>query len=467
MKPWLVPRRPTGQKSFTEPPFWATDALRYPFYAASTAGQERIENDFEGYVSGAYKSNGIVFACIDRRQQVFSQARFQWRRYSGGQPGELFGTAELTLLEEPWPNGTTGELLSHMESDASLAGNFYCTTVDERGRVGRLATGSGRRIARMRPDWTTLVIDAPSENPYSIDARVVAFLYEPRVAGPRPEPLTLLPGEVCHFSPKPDPVARFRGMSWLTPVISEVLADKSAMRHKLKFFDNGAQPNFAIKFDKDVAPDAFNDFVTKFNATHRGSANAYKTLFLANGADPVPLSMNFHEMDFKVTQAAGETRLSVASGVPATILGISEGLQGSSLNTGNFSATKRLFVQTTVQDSWNKAAPSLQNLVTPPSDGIKLEADTRGIPFLQEDGKDDAEIRNYQAQTLRQLIDAGWNPDAAVEYLRTGDLARLTGQHSGLYSVQLRPPGTTGPLDMPTLGETNGSSNGSQVVLTR
>lgn len=447
MKPWLVPAR-GRRKAWSEPPFWSLDPYRHALWGQGSSERERIENDFEGYVQGAYKGSGVVFACIDRRQQVFSQARFQWREFRRGVPGDLFGSPELALLENPWPNGTTGELLAHMESDASLAGNFYATTVDDAGRVGGSAAGPGRRLVRLRPDWVSLVIDAPSGNPFNLDARVVAYVYEPTVAGvgaSKPEPVTLLPSEVCHYSPKPDPVARFRGMSWLTPVLEEISADRAATRHKSRFFRNGATPNMAIVFGPDTAPEAFQSFVESFNESHRGAENAYKTLFLAGGADVKPLSMDFRQMDFKATQGAGETRIAAAAGVPAAILGISEGLQGSSLNAGNFGAARRLFVDSTMRDLWAKAAASLQVLVRPPSEGAALAVDDRDIPFLREDAKDRAEIRAADAQTLRTLIDGGWSPDAAVDFVTANDLKRLRGQHTGMVPVQLQPPGAGGP----------------------
>jgi hypothetical protein len=55
-------------------------------------GGEKIEANFRGYVDGAYKANGIVFACIAARQLLFSEARFQFRRLRFGRPGDLFGT---------------------------------------------------------------------------------------------------------------------------------------------------------------------------------------------------------------------------------------------------------------------------------------------------------------------------------------------------------------------------------------
>jgi hypothetical protein len=60
---------------------------------------EPIEANFQGYVQGAYKSNGVVFACMAARQLLFSEARFQFRQLRGGRPGDLFGSTELAILE--------------------------------------------------------------------------------------------------------------------------------------------------------------------------------------------------------------------------------------------------------------------------------------------------------------------------------------------------------------------------------
>lgn len=414
---------------------------------------ERIENDFRSYVAGAYKGDGIVFSAIDRRQQVFSQARFMWQRMRNGRPADLFTSADLRLLEQPWPNGTTGELLAHMEFDGSLAGNFYSTTADDWGTVGAEAKKSSScRIVRMRPDWTRMVIKAPSGNPWALDARVVAYEYQPPAAGAavRPDPVILLPNEVTHYSPKPDPVARFRGMSWLTPVIKEILADKAATAHKLKFFENGAIHSMALKYPEGTPPELLRQYKRIYDEDYRGVENAYRTLHVA-GADPIPVSANLKELDFKSTQGAGETRISAASGVPASILGINEGLQGSTLNAGNFGAARRLFVDTTIRDLWSKAAPSLGVLLTSPGSDTRLWTDDRDIPFLREDAADNAQIRREDAVTIRNLVDAGYHPDAAVEFVRTGDLSVLKGEHSGLFSVQLQKPGAPG-APMPTLG---------------
>lgn len=432
-----------GGQGFSEPPFWSLDRMQNlgGWVSTMTPDRERIENDFEGYVEGAYKADGIVFACILARQLAFSEARFQWRQLRNGRPGDLFGNAELGLLEEPWPGGTTGELLARMEGISSLAGNHYATIADDNGRLGRAATGPGRRIAEMRPDRVTIIISSASGDPYALDARPVGYLFEPlssilsgQAASDTP---LLLPSEVSHYSPIPDPIARFRGMSWLTPVLREVMADRAATTHKLKFFENGATLSTIASLPKETSVDAFRDFVAEFKASHQGTDNAYKTLFLGGGADVTTVGADLRQLDFKSTQGASETRIAAAARVHPVILGISEGLAGSSLNAGNYGQARRNFADGTMRPLWRIASASLQRLLTRPT-GAHLWYDDRDIAFLREDRGDLAEIQNKEAQTIRQLVDAGWEPDSVRKAVVAGDWSLL--RHTNLYSVQLQPP---------------------------
>lgn len=430
-----------GAKAFTQPPFWSSDLTRSGFLSVGMRpDQEQIGNDLDAYIDLAYKSNGPVFSAIADRQRIFSQARFAWRQFRNGQGGDLFTNDELWLLQKPGPNMTTGELLSRMDVMASLAGNYYGTTADDNGKIGRAATGAGRRVANLRPDWVTIILGSHSGDLYAPDTKVIGYQYTPKPVGS--QSWFLLPGEVCHYSPQPDPSARFRGMSWLTPILREIQGDKAATVHKERFFKNGAQLSTVIAL-KDISEDGFDEFVEKFNKSHVGADNAYKTLFLLGGADVTTLTADLKQLDFKATQGAGETRIAMASGMHPVILGMSEGLAGSSLNEGNFGAARRLVADKTMRHLWSVAAASLQTLVTPPNSSTQLWPDLREVAFLREDQTDVADIQAKQAVALRALVDAGFGPDAAVEYIRTDDLGRLLGSHAGLFSVQLQPPGGT------------------------
>ena len=72
----------------------------------------------------------------------------------------------------------------------------------------------------------------------------------------------------------------------------------------------------------------------------------------------------------------------------------------------------------------------------------ELWYDPELVPFLQEDAQDAATISQTKAGAILTLINAGYTADAAVEAVDTGDIGKLTGQHTGLTSVQLQPPST-------------------------
>lgn len=416
-------------KGWSQPEFWALDR---PILSSSWGPREQIGVDFERYVQSVYKADGVVFACIAARAMVFAQARFLWRRLAGG-PTDLFGTSDLSILEEPWPNGSTGDLLTLMEQDVSMAGNFFGVVVED---------ANGRRIRRLRPDWVdvvsasrTVTDDLASRAP---DARIIAYNYRPPGFD---EPVVYTPANIIHYTEMPDPFYNWRGMSWLTPVIREIQGDMAATEHKLAFFRNGATPSMAIRYDASISKEAFEAFVERFKKDHEGLDKGYKTLHLGGGADVTPLTMDFKQLDFKSTQGASESRIAAAAGAHPVIVGLSEGLQGSSLNAGNFQAARRLFVDGRIRFLWGKAAPALESVLPVPS-GARLWYDDRDIPFLRDDAMAEARIRQTNAISIRQLIDAGFEPEVVVDAVTSGDLRRLRKGHSGLYSVQLQPPGT-------------------------
>lgn len=414
--------RPRAE-DFTEPPFWANNGGLIAL--GSIVGEkETIEGDFESIVQRAYKQNGIVWACITARLMVFAEARFMWQRLESGRPSDLYWSDGLRILEEPWENATTGELLAGLEQDVSLAGNSF---------TARIEDARGERLRRLRPDWVTIITGSPTDNPFDIYARPIGYIYHP----PKSDPMLLSTKSVAHYSPIPDPLAQWRGMSWLSTVLPEVQADKAATKHKGKFFENGATLSTVLSYDASVSPDAFKTYVDLFKEQHEGSDNAYKTLHVGGGVDPKVVGADLKQLDFKATQGGGETRVAAAAGVHPVILGLSEGLGGSALNAGNYAQVRRRFADMTIRSLWRGAAASMQAIVAPPDDVSRLWYDAEGIPFLRDDAKQEAEIRDKQALTITRLVREGFTADSSIKAVRTGDWTVL--EHSGLFSVQLHP----------------------------
>src|SRR5690606_39636040 len=105
-------------------------------------------------------------------------------------------------------------------------------------------------------------------------------------------------------------------------------------------------------------------------------------------------SSNFREMDFRSLKQLSETRVAMAAGVHPTVLGMSEGLQGSSLNAGNFNSAARLTANTTLRPWWRNACASLQVLLKTPSEGAELWYDDSAISFLYDDASDLADRKS-------------------------------------------------------------------------
>jgi hypothetical protein len=375
--------------------------------------------------------NPIVAACVSTRLLVFAEARFMWQPWSAGRPGPLFGTQSLEILESPWPTATTVDLLARCEVDASLYGNSYW--VKERG-----AFVNRDILTRLNP--TDVVIADEVVNGYS--RQLVGYAV---TDGNGSQVIaTFDPTEVAHYRPLPDPTHPFRGRSWLDSILSDLTADTAMTDYKSAFLRNAATPNMVVSLDAGVSPEAFEAFVDKMDAQHKGVDNAFKTLYLGAGADVKVVGANFEQLNIKGVQGGIETRVASAAGVPASIVGLSESMQGSSLNAGNYGAARRRFSDGTIRPLWRSVSGAFQTLIPPPARGARLWFDDRDIPFCQEDVKDSADIKAVESQAIRTLVDAGFEPESAVAAITTGDMSLLT--HSNLYSVQLQPPGTVAAL---------------------
>src|SRR5690606_11067749 len=152
------------------------DGVSYPLL--STSRESIDEEKIAHTASAAHKTNGIIFARVVARLQVFSQARFQWKRFEGRMPARMFSTPELRILPE------------------------------------RVAIVLGLEEGA----------DHPAE---SGDVDGAGYVYMP----PNSRPVVLLPEEVAHYAPIPDPDLNFLGMSWITPVIRDLQADSAQVEH--------------------------------------------------------------------------------------------------------------------------------------------------------------------------------------------------------------------------------------------
>jgi hypothetical protein len=419
------------------------DPAAMPLMLQTTMGMsdtEPVDSSFQGYVWGLYLRNSVVFACLAIRTRLFSQVRFAFQQMRNGQPGQLFGTPALRILEHPEGEGsTTSAMLAKALVDADLGADAFLVRRPAQDEI----TGSDT-IRRLRPDWTTTVYGSKKDRGYGMwdpDADIVGYGHVPGGFGAGGDVIAYGADEVAHFVSTHHPLARNHGMSLLTAGISEVRADTMATNHKLSFFRNGATVNLVVNFPPEMDSDTADEWIEKFEAGHRGALSAYKTLYLGGGPTATPVGSNMKDMTFSELQGKAETRIAALTGMNAIVTSLSEGLQGSALNVGNAGQARRNVADQTLWPLWGDICGALERIVPPPP-GSRLWIDP-DVPFLREDLNDQAEIITKNVTAIGQAIKDGFEPDSAVDAVISGDLSRLV--HTGLVSVQLQAPGTQLP----------------------
>lgn len=399
---------------------------------------QAYKTDGSGPQSGAYASSAPVFALASVRILLFSEARFQFQQMRNGKPGDLFGTPDLAQIETPWPGHTTRDLLTLAELDILQAGNSYWVR-DQDG------------LFRLDPKHVKLLYARAYEQQtmgVQVGDKLIGYAYLP---DEQSRAAVYDPTEVLHYKPHPHATNPHLGMSWLNPCLPDVSLDNTVHTHKMGVIENGATLSTVVTFDETVNKEKFELFVAKFNEQHSGPANASKTLFLGGGADVKTVGQTFENLALQATQGAGEVRIAACAGVPPAIVGFSEGLKGSTLNAGNYGEARRRLSDALMRPLWAIFAGAAESLIKPPG-GARLWYDDSGIAFLREDLTDVANIMAENTKSIRQLVDAGYEPDAAIEAVTTDDLTRLIGRHTGLFSVQLQPP-MSGTMPNPDLAQ--------------
>ncbi len=377
----------------------------------STA-RERIGDNFISWSVDGVGGNPIVFAVLNARINLFTEAEFKFRNLSDK---KLFGSPELLKLEKPWPSGTTGDLLARMEQDVFLTGNAFIRD-------------TGTRLERLRPDRVEIVTFVDN---VSGAVEVTGYVYRRDGIGEEFYPVE----QVAHWAPIPDPLADHRGMSVLTPVVREINADLAMTVHKQTFFDNAATPNLVIKYNTKLTKETIDRLRDRFNARYSG-ATGEKTMVLDEGADMTIVGNSFEQMAFTDVQKAGEARIAMAASVPPIVAGLQSGLDAATYS--NYGQALKAFGDNFMRAHWRSVCAALEPLINVP-DGARLWYDTTDIAALQEGESQRAEANRTRATAMGELIRAGYTPDSVTNAVIADDFSLLS--HTGAIPTALYPEG--------------------------
>jgi hypothetical protein len=265
--------------------------------------------------------------------------------------------------------------------------------------------------------------------------------------------------EVAHWSPIPDSIARFRGMSWLTPVLRDIGADNAMTAYKTLYMDHGS-PIVAVKYARPLQPSTIDVLIDRIKAKYGGVANSWNPLIFDQGADPV-LAAGLEQLDFRNIQSGGELRICAAAGVNPILIGLA-GADGSD----TYQSAMRQLADMHMRPLWRSACAALQKLVpNVPARGVQLWYDTTDIAALQAAETEKAQVTQVSAAAMLTFIQAGMTKESAILAVNSGDLSLLkpepvvkveapaiappkTGQAPGMQTVLTKPqtPATTMPM---------------------
>jgi len=372
--------------------------------------REQLLPQFTDWARRAYSTNGVVFSAMLIRMLLLSEAVFQWQALDDK---HLFGNPSLGILEHPFGDFShSGELIVRMEQDSGLAGNAYVWNVP-----------GADRLVRFRPDHTTIVSELVQVSGGGQYRRKVGFfVQDPVKAAQRQDDGQFYPAdEVAHWAPIPDPVAEFRGMSWLTPIVRDVAGDDGLTQYKIKYLEHSASPNLLIKYAQKLAPATIDSLRERMTARYGGVDNAFKTLILDQGADATVIGNSLQQMDFANVGSAGADRILSASMVPGVLIGL-EPLRGA--GKGYQDAMQKL-ANIWARPTWRSLCACLEAVCPPPSSGTRLWFDTADIAALQDGELERGQAALVNMQALLTAHQAGYDPMSAVAALQAADWSLL------------------------------------------
>jgi phage portal protein BeeE len=403
----------------------------------------------------ALAGNGIVFACIAARMSLFSEARLVWQSTADK---HVYTDQDLALFQYPWPNATTGELLARLEQDVSTAGNCYLRKVNP-------ADGGDPLLVQMRPDCVTIVSEEKRDDAGRIYKMPVGYSEDLVPLGITDrDPQFYSTDEVAHYSPFPDPMAFFRGMSWLTPVLREVGADNGLTEYKTAHVARGAMPGMVVKYSQKLSQPVVDRLKKRFEAMYSGAGNAGRTLVLDEGADVTVAGSTLEQLQYTAVQAAGETRILAAAMVPTEVIGV----EGPRSASGNYELAIRRFADLWARPHWRSACAALQHLVPGVVVPTRLWYDVSDIAALREGELARSQATLVRAQAVAAFVAAGYTRQSAIAAAESGDLSQLapdpaappagvSGRETATTSDRIdgRPPQAGVPQDLPGVVKPN------------
>jgi len=227
--------------------------------------------------------------------------------------------------------------------------------------------------------------------------------------GPYGEEVPLSLDQVIHIK-YPNPGDPYRGMGPVQTLLHDIDAAKYSAEWNRNFFINGAQPGGVIKVNYRMTDPEWEVFNKRWNAQHRGVANAHRVAVLEN-AEWQDTKFSMTDMQFVELRNLPRELIREAFAFPKPMLGTVD-----DVNRANSDAGKEILAENhTIPrlSRWKDAANAY--LLPQFANGKALELDHDDPTPINHEAADRA--RNSQTSSARNLILSGYHPDDVADVM--------------------------------------------------
>lgn len=283
------------------------------------ADPEYPASSFLSHYEHGYSRNELVYACIEQRATSLPDAPL--RVYDAlGRRGDALENHPLSnLLATPNPLMTDFELDQMLELHRSLAGNAFWEVVNDRA-------GRPVELWPLRPDLIKI----------KRGRSTVEYGYSPDGSG------DYIKVDVVHFR-MVSPLDPLGGMAPMQAALRATALDNEANDFVKALLKNHAIPGVVVTMG--TLEDAIDEETTsRLKSRWRqayGGRSRGEPAFLQTGMDVKTLGHNLRDLEFPDLRTISESRICMAFGVPAIVVGANVGLQRSTF--ANFAEAKRSF----------------------------------------------------------------------------------------------------------------------------
>lgn len=322
-------------------------------------------NDIAALAEDGYRRNIIIAACIWCIATSASEPKLVVKRRKADGTLELATGADAAalraLLECPNPDDSSFTFLERLFTDQQISGNWFF-------RKMRATAGNVVAIVPMAPEQTKIAPNA------------FGFVDHYKYTGVK-EPIPA--DDVVHDPLHPDPKDDFWGLSPIAVAARAVDLDNQAFDFLRAFFYNNATPAGILTLSTRVMPEERQRIKEVWTKEHSGPTGWHTTSVLDADAKYQEVGGNPEKLRLQHVWDETESRMCIAFGVPAILVGAVIGLNRSTF--ANFQEARKSFWEDTLANLYKRCGQRLtKGLAKEFADDLVIEFDLSTVQALQE-----------------------------------------------------------------------------------